>query len=75
MCNDKEYTLYHCFAGDNPAGIITQDKTVLEQVGESLRSLNVMHNDPNIAVILKWYNEDTNNCTEYEQTHWCVSKD
>lgn len=70
MCNDVNYTIYHCFTKNTPVGIITQGLTVLEQIGEKVNKLNLTINDPNVRQIEKWYYEITNNCNDYEDDFW-----
>lgn len=69
-CNGEEYTIYHCFAGDNPSGLITKGNVILEQIGEALRPLNILHSDPNVELIEKWYCDTTNNYQNYEHNYW-----
>lgn len=70
LCNNEPYTIYHCFAGDNPSGLITKDRTVLEQIGEAVKKLNVICDDPNVSLIEKWYYEITEECCNYEHDFW-----
>ena len=73
-CNGEPYVIYHCFAGDNPAGLITKGENVLEQIGEASRQLNILHGDKNVELIEKWYYDVTQNCCNYEQDYWYTEK-
>jgi hypothetical protein len=69
-CNDEPYVIYHCFAGDNPAGLITKGENILEQIGEAVKQLNILHGDKNVELIEKWYYDVTQDCCNYEQDYW-----
>ncbi len=69
-CNNEQYIIYHCFAGDNPSGLITKGTTILEQIGESVKELNILHGDSNVELIKKWYYDTTQNCCSYDQDYW-----
>lgn len=71
-CNNVFYKIYHCFSNDKPIGLIVKDLEVLEQIGENVRKLNVIHNDANVFVIEKWYYDLTKNCNDYVDDFWYV---
>lgn len=64
---DQYYIFVHGFPGDNPVGIIrSQDGKEYYMVGELAQF-------ESNSVFEKWYNEKTNNCTNYKDSFWYTS--
>lgn len=68
--NNKEYIIYHNFCKDRPVGIITQNGNILEQIGQGVRELNILHGDNNVMQIVNWYHSTTKNCKIYDDDYW-----